>query len=112
MDEKEGHGIAFVQFPQCFLNITKNDLYGSLMLVGKEVEFPSMDGYGGPMYIGTGCFHKREALCGKKYAKGDKFKWNKQFERKEGSASELEETSKVLTSCTHERGSQWEIRLD
>lgn len=29
MDEKRGHEIAFVQHPQCFDNITKNDLYGN-----------------------------------------------------------------------------------
>ncbi|KAJ4918012.1 Cellulose synthase-like protein E1 [Raphanus sativus] len=27
LDEKEGKEIAFVQFPQCFENLTKNDLY-------------------------------------------------------------------------------------
>lgn len=29
MDEKRGHQIAFVQHPQKFNNITKNDLYGN-----------------------------------------------------------------------------------
>ncbi|KAK9091837.1 hypothetical protein Syun_026748 [Stephania yunnanensis] len=96
MDEEEGQEIAFVQYPQCFVNVPKDDIYGSSLFIGMEVEFPGMDGYGGPAYIGTGCFHRREVLCGKKYVKGDKFKWNKGFERKEGSAGKLEETSKIF----------------
>ena len=37
LDEKEGKEIAFVQFPQCFENLTKNDLYASMMRVGYDV---------------------------------------------------------------------------
>ncbi|KAE8704293.1 hypothetical protein F3Y22_tig00110458pilonHSYRG00448 [Hibiscus syriacus] len=37
MDEERGHHIAFVQHPQCFNNIIKNDLYGnSIPVVNKE----------------------------------------------------------------------------
>lgn len=38
MDEKKSQGIAFVQFPQCFENVTKNDLYGSVLRVPSEVK--------------------------------------------------------------------------
>ena len=37
MDEEAGHEIAFVQFPQCFSNITKNDLYANSLNVCMEV---------------------------------------------------------------------------
>lgn len=37
MDEKKSHDIGFVQFPQKFENITKNDLYGSALLLISEV---------------------------------------------------------------------------
>lgn len=37
MDEEKGHEIAFVQFPQKYKNITKNDLYGNAMTVICEV---------------------------------------------------------------------------
>lgn len=39
LDEKEGRKIAFVQFPQCFDNVTRNDLYGSLMRVIMDVSY-------------------------------------------------------------------------
>ncbi|KAJ0081922.1 hypothetical protein Patl1_09606 [Pistacia atlantica] len=68
MDEKQSHNVAYVQFPQNFSNPTKNDLYGSSHMVIMEVELPGIDSNGGPFYIGTGCFHRRETLCGKKYS--------------------------------------------
>lgn len=41
MDEKKSHDIGFVQFPQKFENITKNDLYGSALLLISEVSSTS-----------------------------------------------------------------------
>ncbi|XWS64859.1 hypothetical protein CRYUN_Cryun05aG0040300 [Craigia yunnanensis] len=59
-----------------------------------KLEFPGLDANGGPCYIGTGCFHRREALCGKKYDKDCKVDWKKLNNRKvKESASVLEETS-------------------
>lgn len=39
MDEKQGHQISFVQLPQRYANITKNDLYGNVARVTHEVSF-------------------------------------------------------------------------
>ncbi|XLS48171.1 hypothetical protein HN51_022529, partial [Arachis hypogaea] len=47
MDEEKGHKIAFVE------------IHGA-------------DGYDGSLYIGTCCFHKRDALCGMKFSVGYK----------------------------------------
>ncbi|KAF9611339.1 hypothetical protein IFM89_030128 [Coptis chinensis] len=43
MDERKGHEIAFVQFPQCFINITKNDIYGGSLTVICEYGCPVED---------------------------------------------------------------------
>ncbi|MBA0803536.1 hypothetical protein Gohar_013737, partial [Gossypium harknessii] len=60
------------------------------------------------MYIGTGCFHRREALCGKQYEKNYKVDWKKLNDTKANeSASVLEETCKVLASCTFEHNTPW-----
>ncbi|XP_021287709.1 cellulose synthase-like protein E1 isoform X2 [Herrania umbratica] len=143
LDEEKGHEIAFVQFPQIFENITKNDIYGNSLIVGREViiytactsrvlsfnlfflsmnyssvsennevvlkvEFHGLDGYGGPLYIGTGCFHRRDALCGKKFSEECKIQWKggNNTMRREESAHELEETSRFLASCTYEENTQ------
>jgi uncharacterized protein YvpB len=37
MDEEKGHEFAFVQLPQHYNNITKNDLYGNSLLAISEV---------------------------------------------------------------------------
>ncbi|ESW18648.1 hypothetical protein PHAVU_006G058400 [Phaseolus vulgaris] len=110
MDEDKGQEIAFVQTPQCFENITKNDLYGGSLQVIYEVDFPGLDSLGGPLYIGTGCFHRREILCGKKFNDQYKKDWNEYKNTgllKEASLHELEEKSKALASCTFEKNTLW-----
>ncbi|XP_058112689.1 cellulose synthase-like protein E1 isoform X2 [Magnolia sinica] len=72
------------------------------------VEFHGIDGYGGPLYIGTGCFFRRVSLCGKKYSGEYKEEWKKGMEgRAKGSVVELEERTKGLASCTCEENTQW-----
>ncbi|KAK6289067.1 hypothetical protein POUND7_000608 [Theobroma cacao] len=108
MDEEKGDEFAYVQYPQNFENLTKNELYGGSYRVIQKLEFPGLDANGGPCYIGSGCFHRREALCGKKYDKDCKVDWKRLHERKvKESASVLEETCKVLASCTFEQNTQW-----
>ena len=73
-----------------------------------KVELPGLDGLGGPPYIGTGCFHKRDVLCGKKYSKGYKNDWNsKSYRNSKANVKELEENSKYLANCTYEENTQW-----
>ncbi|RWR84936.1 cellulose synthase-like protein E6 isoform X2 [Cinnamomum micranthum f. kanehirae] len=96
MDEDKGEEIGFVQYPQRFMNNTKNDFYANSFRVITKLELSGMDGYGGPMYIGTGCFFRRESLSGKKYIKGHKTDWNKRAQR-DGSETvdELEDRAKM-----------------
>lgn len=49
MDEENGNEIAYVQFPQHFANITKNDIYSSSLLVISEVSKI----FGGFLFIHT-----------------------------------------------------------
>ncbi|KAE9614736.1 hypothetical protein Lal_00036213 [Lupinus albus] len=108
MDDERGHEIAYVQYPQSFENLTKNDLYGNALLIPSEVELHGADGYGGPLYIGTCCFHRRDALCGKKYDGGYRNDWKSDNDHAiESNLHELEEKSKALASCTYEENTQW-----
>lgn len=91
-----------------------DDLFGSLwsICVGyistMKLEVLGFDANGGPSYMGSGCFHRRETLCGKKYEKNYKVDWKKINDRKVNeSASFLEETCKVLASCTFEHNTPW-----
>ncbi|PPS16922.1 hypothetical protein GOBAR_AA03675 [Gossypium barbadense] len=127
MDEKKGHEIAYVQFPQNFDNITKNELYSSSLRVisqkvshgfnVKPVDIENniggiswLDGYGGPLYIGTGCFHRRDTLCGRQFSREihNEFKIDIPRDReREETTAVLEEKSKVLASCTYENNTEW-----
>jgi cellulose synthase/poly-beta-1,6-N-acetylglucosamine synthase-like glycosyltransferase len=109
MDEEKGHEIAYVQFPQNFENITKNDVYSSSLSVPFEVEFQGLDGYGGPMYIGTGCFHRRDTLCGREFSKENRIQWSRDSVRKntKESADELEARVKDFASCAYEHNTEW-----
>ena len=73
-----------------------------------QIELPGVGGYGAALYCGTGCFHRRECLGGKKYSKDEKGQHVKE-ERKnvDKTINELEEASKLLASCTYEKDTKW-----
>ncbi|KAF8023286.1 hypothetical protein BT93_F0701 [Corymbia citriodora subsp. variegata] len=109
LDEENGHDIAYVQYPQNFDKLTENDLYSSSLGLINHVEFPGLDGNGGPMYIGTGCFHRRDALSGRKYTlevKTDSLKRERHDQRRD-SAPVLEETCKTLADSAYEENTDW-----
>lgn len=108
LDEEMGHKIGFVQYPQNYNNLSKNDIYGNSLQVINEVEMAGMDSLGGPLYIGTGCFHRREILCGRKFTKDYQEDWNAGIKDKlQESIDETEEKAKSLAACTYEHGTQW-----
>lgn len=73
-----------------------------------KVEFHGADGCGGPLYIGTGCFHKRESLCGMKFSDEYRHNWKSEDNLStEETLHELEEKSKGLASCSYEENTQW-----
>uniref|UniRef100_A0A7N2LVU7 Cellulose synthase-like protein G2 n=1 Tax=Quercus lobata TaxID=97700 RepID=A0A7N2LVU7_QUELO len=64
LDSKFLHSLAFVQFPQRFHNISKNDIYDSQLRSAFSVLWPGADGLQGPILSGTGFYIKRVLLCG------------------------------------------------
>lgn len=108
MDEEKGNEIAYVQFPQSYENLTRHEIYGGSMRVVAELEFPGLDYYGGTLYIGSGCFHRRDILCGRKFSKGYKSDWSSpKDKKKKENTLELEERLKDLASCTYDKNSEW-----
>ncbi|KAL6655386.1 hypothetical protein ACP70R_006212 [Stipagrostis hirtigluma subsp. patula] len=108
LDEEMGHKIGFVQYPQNYNNMTKNNIYGNSLNVINQVEMSGMDSVGGPLYIGTGCFHRREILCGRRFTKDYKEDWNGGIKGKtQQSIDQTEEKAKSLATCTYEHDTQW-----
>ncbi|KAK7386013.1 hypothetical protein VNO78_32056 [Psophocarpus tetragonolobus] len=107
LDKTKGHDIAYVQFPQSFSNITKNDHYANSYLVINKFELAGISGYGVSLFCGTGCFHRRESLLGA-YLRGYKAKWEiKPKINDNRSIDELNQALKSLVTCTYEEGTQW-----
>jgi len=138
LDEEMGRKIAFVQYPQNYNNMTKNNIYGNSLNVINEVrkiyifqysshmaeyavimhaltltlvlnlkvELSGLDTWGGPLYIGTGCFHRRETLCGRRFTKGYKEDWDRGI-KTEHCIDKTEEKAKSLATCTYEHNTQW-----
>ncbi|XP_075487363.1 cellulose synthase-like protein E6 [Primulina tabacum] len=108
LDEKQGKSICYVQHPQHYSNDTKNNIYANVAHVINQFELSGLDGFGGALYIGTGCFHRRDSLAGKKYSEDHRIEWNTANDNTNGrTVEDLEEASKVLANCSYEKGTLW-----
>lgn len=123
LDPKKSPSLAFVQFPQKFHNISKNDIYDSQHRSTYTVLWQGMDGITGPLLSGTGFYMKREALYGNYKIKDTDFKLQEyvgtsnEFIKSlkqncspnivtDGNALPIKETL-LLTSCNYEIGTKW-----
>ena len=70
-----------------------------------------MDGVGGPAYIGTGCFHRREILCGRSFTEDYKQDWDDTgitAAKPQQHIDEIEEQAKSVATCAYEASNtQW-----
>ncbi|XP_021673229.2 cellulose synthase A catalytic subunit 3 [UDP-forming] isoform X1 [Hevea brasiliensis] len=64
MDPNLGSSVCYVQFPQRFDGIDKNDRYANRNTVFFDINLRGLDGIQGPVYVGTGCVFNRTALYG------------------------------------------------
>ncbi|KAA8514715.1 hypothetical protein F0562_017894 [Nyssa sinensis] len=64
MDPLLGKRVCYVQFPQRFDGIDKNDRYANRNTVFFDINMKGLDGIQGPIYVGTGCVFRRQALYG------------------------------------------------
>ncbi|XP_027119792.2 cellulose synthase-like protein G3 [Coffea arabica] len=64
MDASIRPKLAYVQFPQCFKGLNKNDIYSSEMKRWFHINPMGMDGLLGPDNMGPGCFFTRRAFFG------------------------------------------------
>ncbi|KAI5054881.1 hypothetical protein GOP47_0030026 [Adiantum capillus-veneris] len=64
MDPKLGKRVCYVQFPQRFDGVDLHDRYANHNVVFFDINLKGLDGVQGPMYVGTGCVFRRQALYG------------------------------------------------
>ncbi|XP_077217318.1 cellulose synthase family protein isoform X2 [Tasmannia lanceolata] len=72
MDPQIGRKVCYVQFPQRFDGIDRNDRYANRNTVFFDINMKGLDGVQGPVYVGTGCVFRRQALYGYDPPKGPK----------------------------------------
>ncbi|XP_050125222.1 cellulose synthase A catalytic subunit 2 [UDP-forming]-like isoform X2 [Malus sylvestris] len=64
MDPTSGKKVCYVQFPQRFDGIDHHDRYSNRNVVFFDINMKGLDGIQGPIYVGTGCVFRRQALYG------------------------------------------------
>lgn len=62
MDPLLGKRVCYVQFPQRFDGIDRHDRYANNNTVFFDINLKGLDGIQGPVYVGTGCVFRRQAL--------------------------------------------------
>lgn len=116
LDPKTGDQFGFVQFPQVLHGITKNDIYGNSLRASAEIDFKGQDGIDGPFFVGTGCIHRREALCGteRRQSSSNYHKAASTFvcaeetvAKDKASSSKMLKDARELANCTYEDNTLW-----
>ncbi|KAK1259592.1 putative cellulose synthase A catalytic subunit 5 [UDP-forming] [Acorus gramineus] len=64
MDPLLAKKVCYVQFPQRFDGIDRHDRYANRNIVFFDINMKGLDGIQGPIYVGTGCVFRRQALYG------------------------------------------------
>ncbi|KAL2325071.1 hypothetical protein Fmac_024129 [Flemingia macrophylla] len=123
LDPEISPSLAFVQFPQKYYNISKNDIYDSQHRSAYKVLWQGMDGLRGPVLSGTGFYIKRESLYGNYKIKDT----NLELQQYVGTSNEFikslkqnctpdsvtvrhplpQEETLLLASCNYETGTKW-----
>lgn len=124
LDPKISPSLAFIQFPQKFHNINKNDIYDGQLRKLFVIRWPGIDGLQGPVLSGTGFYMKREALYGNLSEKDvmrlkQSFGHSNEFimsihkiyqycaMKNTESSSKLQQEAPFLSSCTYEKNTLW-----
>ncbi|RZC53775.1 hypothetical protein C5167_012637 [Papaver somniferum] len=101
---------AYVQFPQRFHGINKNDIYGGENKRLYQINPVGMDGLAGTSYVGSGAFFRRRAFFGgpSSYVSAEKPELNPDYAADKVIHSEVVlKMAHSVASCEFENGSKW-----
>ncbi|CAI9775946.1 unnamed protein product [Fraxinus pennsylvanica] len=127
LDPKISSSLSYIQYPQIFYNVSKNDIYDGQARSAYKTKYQGMDGINGTVCAGTGYFLKKKALYGrpnneddylhdpeKNFGLSSKFitslkalKEEKVIKGKENLSDATLEEAKNLASCTFEENTKW-----
>ncbi|KAJ4813732.1 Cellulose synthase-like protein [Rhynchospora pubera] len=101
LDPAISSDLAYVQFPQRFQGLNKNDIYGGEIKRLFTINSHGFDGICGPNYVGSNTFHARRALFGSSLQCV-----NANGQDQIGSKIVLEKATEVA-NCDYEAGTKW-----
>ncbi|KAJ7954756.1 Cellulose synthase [Quillaja saponaria] len=126
LDPQMSRTLSFVQFPQVFYNVSKNDIYDGQARAAFKTKWQGMDGLRGPLLSGTGFYLKRKSLYGspnqeddcllephKNFGKCDKLIesvkviYERDVSIKADSSDAILQDAKQLASCPYETNTSW-----
>ncbi|KAI3497543.1 hypothetical protein L1887_40239 [Cichorium endivia] len=102
LDPSTSSDIAYLQCPQIFHGINRDDLYGAEFKFVFQINMAGLDGMLGPIHVGTGCFFQRRAFYG-----------GPSSDIKSSIPSQSIQSSQVLTQahevagCNYETQTEW-----
>ncbi|KAG9448222.1 hypothetical protein H6P81_014350 [Aristolochia fimbriata] len=100
--------LAFVQFPQQFSQIDKNDIYGCEHKRLYQINPAGMDGLAGPAYVGSGCFFQRRAFYGPPSASREADDPERDTDTITASILQL---AQDVASCNYEQRTTWGTKM-
>ncbi|KAI7980356.1 Cellulose synthase-like protein G2 [Camellia lanceoleosa] len=98
LDPEISRFLAFVQYPQMFYNVSKNDIYDNQSRSTYKMKWQGMDGLRGPLFTGTGYYLKRKALYETPNQEGIILEFTLDV---------IVEEAMILAGCTFEKGTKW-----
>ncbi|OAY69861.1 Cellulose synthase-like protein G2 [Ananas comosus] len=134
LDPRLSPSLAFVQFPQKFHNISRNDIYCAELRSIFKILWKGCDGLRGPILSGTGFYIRRDALYGAKpthtstkeefksmeiselkqrFGTSNEFtaslreKSKSELSKRSGASYTVPQEAMLLASCAYESDTQW-----
>ncbi|KAI8012747.1 Cellulose synthase-like protein G2 [Camellia lanceoleosa] len=107
LDPKMSQTFAFVQYPQTFYNIGKDDIYDAQGRTTYKSQWHGMDGLRGPLLSGTGYYMKKKALFGTPNKNSVSNIIGEETDGHSISYNAKLEKARVLASCTFEQNTNW-----
>ncbi|KAF8087198.1 hypothetical protein N665_0595s0011 [Sinapis alba] len=113
-DPKIKSGLGFVQFPQKFQGVSKNDIYACEYKRLFDINMIGFDGLMGPNHVGTGCFFNRRVFYGPPsnliLAEIDELNPN-QIADKSIEAKDVLELAHNVAACNYEYNTNWGSKM-
>ncbi|KAL3506068.1 hypothetical protein ACH5RR_031450 [Cinchona calisaya] len=126
LDHKISSSLSYVQYPQIFHNVSKNDIYDGQARSAYKTKYQGMDGQGGTVCAGTGYYLKKKALYCRPNHEDEMFVEPEQnfgsskifndslkslngrhTTREEIICNAIVEEAKSLATCTFEENTKW-----